>query len=99
MPCKTTQDGRVMVESSGKTWSTGKENGKPLQYSCLENLMNSMKREYNGNCLFIILADLTFPYYSRIPTEAHRAVLGQSEFKTKANFSNADLKLKFRYVF
>ena len=26
-------------------WSTGEENGKPLQYSCLENLMNSMKRQ------------------------------------------------------
>ena len=34
-----------MVESSGKTWSTGEENGKPLQYSCLENPMNSMKRQ------------------------------------------------------
>ena len=26
-------------------WSTGKGNGKPLQYSCLENPMNSMKRQ------------------------------------------------------
>ena len=26
-------------------WSTGEENGKPLQYSCLENPMNSMKRQ------------------------------------------------------
>ena len=34
-----------MVESSGKTWSTGEGNGKPLQYSCLENPMNSMKRQ------------------------------------------------------
>ena len=45
MPCKTTQDGRVMMESSGKMWSTGEGNGKPLQYSCLENPMNSMKRQ------------------------------------------------------
>ena len=45
MPCSTTQDGRVMVESSDKTWSTGERNGKPLQYSCLENPMNSMKRQ------------------------------------------------------
>ena len=37
MPCKANQDEWVMVESSGKTWSTGKGNGKPLQYSCLEN--------------------------------------------------------------
>ena len=43
MPCAT-QDGWIMVESSDKTWSTGEGNGKPLQYSCLENPMNSMKR-------------------------------------------------------
>ena len=34
-----------MVESSDKTWSTGEGNGKPLQYSCLENPMKSMKRQ------------------------------------------------------
>ena len=39
------QNGQVMVESSDKTWSTGEGNGKPLQYSCLENPMNSMKRQ------------------------------------------------------
>ena len=33
-----------MVESSDRMWSTGEGNGKPLQYSCLENPMNSMKR-------------------------------------------------------
>ena len=37
--------GRVMLESSDKTWSTGEGNGKPLQYSCLENPMNSIKRQ------------------------------------------------------
>ena len=45
MPCRATQDGQVLVESSDKTWSTGEGNGKPLQYSCLENPMNSMKRQ------------------------------------------------------
>ena len=34
-----------MVENSGKTWPTGEGNGKPLQYSCLENPKNSMKRQ------------------------------------------------------
>ena len=34
-----------MVESSDRMWSTGERNGKPLQYSCLENVMNSMKRQ------------------------------------------------------
>ena len=28
-------------------WSAGEGNGKPLQYSCLENPMNSMKRQNN----------------------------------------------------
>ena len=45
MPCRATQDELVIVESSDKTQSTGEGNGKPLQYSCLENSMNSMKRQ------------------------------------------------------
>ena len=45
MPCGATQDGRVMVERSERMWSTGEGNGKPLQYSCLENPINSMKRQ------------------------------------------------------
>ena len=45
MPCRATQDGWVMVESSDKMWSTGKGHGKPLQYFCLENPMNSMKKQ------------------------------------------------------
>ena len=45
MPRRATQDGRVMVERSDRMWSTGEGNGKPLQYSCLENPMNSMKRQ------------------------------------------------------
>ena len=39
------QDRWVIVKSSDKTWSTGGENGKPLQYSCRENSMNGMKRQ------------------------------------------------------
>ena len=45
MLCRTTQDGWVIAESSDKTWSTGEVNGKPLQHSCLENPMNSMKSQ------------------------------------------------------
>ena len=45
MPCRATQDGWVMVERSDKTWSTGEGNSKPLQYSCLENPMNIIKRQ------------------------------------------------------
>ena len=43
--CGATQDGRVMVERPDRMWSTGEGNGKPLQYSCLENPMNSRKRQ------------------------------------------------------
>ena len=45
MLCGATQDGQIMVERSDTMWSTGEGNGKPLQYSCLENPMNSMKRQ------------------------------------------------------
>src|SRR5574340_419350 len=40
-----TQDGRVTVERSDRMWPTGEGNGKPLHFSCLENPMNSMKRQ------------------------------------------------------
>ena len=40
--CGATQDGQVMVERSDRMWSTAEGNGKPLQYSSLENPMNSM---------------------------------------------------------
>ena len=43
--CGATQDGWVMVERSDRVWSTREGNGKPLQYSCLENPMNGMKRQ------------------------------------------------------
>ena len=45
MPSSATQDGWVTVERSDKMWSTGEGNGRSLQYSCLENPMNSMKRQ------------------------------------------------------
>ena len=41
----STQDRQVMMERSDRMWSTGEGNGKPLQFSCLENPMNSMERE------------------------------------------------------
>ena len=45
MPCGATQEVQVMMERSDRMWSTGEGNGKPLQYSCLENPMDSMKRQ------------------------------------------------------
>ena len=45
MPYGATQDGWVMVERSDRMGSTGEGNGTPLQHSCLENPINSMKRQ------------------------------------------------------
>ena len=45
MPCGATQDSRVTVERSDRMWSAGEGNGKPLQHPCLENPMNSMRRQ------------------------------------------------------
>ena len=45
MRYRATQNGWIMLESSDKMWSTVEGSGKPLQYSCLENPMNSMKRQ------------------------------------------------------
>ena len=42
---RATQDGQLMAERSDRAWSTGEGTGKPLQYSCLENPMNSRKRQ------------------------------------------------------
>ena len=47
MKFMTTKDGWVIVKSFEKMWSTGGGNGKPLQYSCLGNPMDSMKRQKN----------------------------------------------------
>ena len=45
MSYRAIQEGWIIVENSDKTWSTGEGNGKPLQYSCLENVRNRMKRQ------------------------------------------------------
>ena len=63
-----TQDGQVVVERSDTMWSTGEGNGKPLQYSCLENSMNSMKRQNDR-----ILKE-EFPKASRCPICYWRSV-------------------------
>ena len=45
MPCGATQNGGVMMEKSDRMWSTGEGSGNPPQYPCLENPMDSMKRQ------------------------------------------------------
>ena len=64
MPCRATQDGQVMVESSDKMWSTEEGNGKPPQYSCLENPMKNMKRQ-KGMTLKDELPTLVAAQYAR----------------------------------
>ena len=66
--CRATQDGRVMVESSDKMWSTGEGNGKWLQYSCLENHMNSMKRQKDRTLKYQLprLVDCPICYWKRV---------------------------------
>ena len=44
-PHRATRNVQDMVKSSDKTWSTREGNGNPLQYSCLENPVNSMKKQ------------------------------------------------------
>ena len=39
------------MEIPDKSWSTGEGNGKPFQYSCLENPMNSIKRQKDRRAL------------------------------------------------
>ena len=45
MPWGVSQNRQIIVKSSDKMWSTGGGSGNPLQYSCLENPENSMKRQ------------------------------------------------------
>ena len=69
-----TQDGRVMVERFGGMWSTGEGNGKPLQYSCLENPRNSMKRQ-NDRILKEELPRSVGAQYASITSHVHSWVL------------------------
>ena len=66
MQCRATQDGQVLVERSDRMWFTGEGNGKPLQYSCLENRMNSMKNMTKG----CFCEDDVFPISSLISVPA-----------------------------
>ena len=74
-----------MVERSDRMWFTGEGNGKPLQYSCLENPMNSMKRK-NDRTLKEELPRLVSAQYAtgdqwRITPERMK---GQSQSKNNA---------------
>ena len=62
MTYRATQDRWVTVESSEKTWSTGEGNGKPLQYSCLENPMNNIKRQKDMTLKHELLRSVSAQY-------------------------------------
>ena len=84
MLCGATQDGRVMVERSDRMWSTGEGNGKPLQYSCLKNPMNSMRTFALGNINLISnLLELTLENMRSVCTELQDKVLsGQKQLQS-----------------
>ena len=66
-----TEDGWVMVERTDRMWSTGEGNGKPLQYSCLENPMNCTKRQ-NDRILKEELSNMLLEISGEItPAEGH----------------------------
>ena len=65
MLCRATQDGQVMVESSDKMCSTGEGTGTPLQYSCLENPINSMKRQKDMTLKDELPRSVGAPYATR----------------------------------
>ena len=63
-----------MVESSDKMWFTEEEKSKPLQYSCLEDPMNSMKRQK-----YMTLEDETLGWY------VSNILLGRGENNSRKN--------------
>ena len=65
MLCMATQDRQNVVESSDKTWFTGEGNSKPLQYSCLENPTNSMKRQNNRRLKDVLPRSVGAQYATR----------------------------------
>ena len=72
MPCSTTQDGRVLVESSDKTWPTGEQNGKLLQCSFLENHINSMNSTTITSVHFHYLKKKHHTHYQSFPIALSR---------------------------
>ena len=75
MPCRAIQDRWVMLESSDKMWPNGKGDNKPLQYSCLENPMKSMKRQ----------KDMTLKYELPRLVDAQYAIGEEWRNKSKKN--------------
>ena len=71
-----------MVESSEKTWSTGEGNGKSLQYSCLENPMDGMKRQKDRTLKDELPRMVGAQYATGDQWENNSRKKGQSQSKT-----------------
>ena len=69
MLCRAIHDGSVMVESSDKMWSTEERNDKPLHYFCLENPMNSMKRQKDSTLKDELLRSVGAQYIAGLQVE------------------------------
>ena len=83
MPCRSTQDRWVTVESSDKTWSIGEGDGKPLQCSCLENPMNSMKRQKDRTLKDELLRSVRVQYATGEEWRNHSGKSEEKEPKQK----------------
>ena len=74
-----------MVEISNKMWSTGDRNGRPLQYSCLENPMNSMKRQKDKTLKDELLKSVGAQYATGNQWRNHSRKNEEMEPKQKQN--------------
>ena len=87
MPCKATQEGQVTIESSDEMWSIGEGNGKPLQDSCLEYPMNSMKRQKDMTLKDKLHRSIGAQY----PTEMSREIAPEGMKRLSQSRNNAQL--------
>ena len=91
MPHRATQDGRVIVETSDETWSTGEGNGKPLQHSCLENPMNSMKRQKDMRVKEELLRSIGAQYAAGEKWRSNSRMKRWSQAKKKKKHPDVDV--------
>ena len=93
---RTTQDGWVMVESFDKSWSTKEGNGKPLQYSCLKNPMNSnviySPVRLKGDCCTTVIVK------SETSIILHVYLVGVVESHSYLEFKNLSFTMKSQRV-
>ena len=78
MPCRATQDRQVIVKNPDNTWSTGGENGNPLQYSCHENPQEQYEKAKRYDTRKSVPAAIPPPYQQvQIATGKNIGDIGQ----------------------